>query len=306
MRRRRRGLALLLASAAIVATVGRAHAQAPADDADEKERTSLYREGVVLAEAGRWGEALEKFQHVVALRSAPRALLALAAAEEHVGRLVSAKRTYAKARDDARTEHDAALADKAETSLAALAPRVPSLALVVPDAVAGAEARLDGAPVEISARGVEVDPGVYHLVVTAPGMRDFEQRVVVTPGQKKEIAVAMVRDAAPVAPPLVTQPAPAPPQPRAGPPLGAWILGGAGVAAGVAGLVVRLQARNVYDDSKNDVATYGRANDAVDRMVVGTIIAGAGLALVGAGAVWWALSPSPGGDGGTVALGGRF
>src|SRR5262245_16639371 len=102
---------------ALVAPAHRARAQAPAGssgDAVEGARTEMYREGVTLAEAGRWGEALEKFQRVVAIRSAPRALLALAAAEEHVGRLVSAKRTYGKARDDARDEHDDALAAKAE------------------------------------------------------------------------------------------------------------------------------------------------------------------------------------------------
>ena len=45
--------------------------------AREQERTALYKEGVALAEAGRWAEALTKFEGVVAIRSAPRALIAL-------------------------------------------------------------------------------------------------------------------------------------------------------------------------------------------------------------------------------------
>src|SRR5262245_16871793 len=117
--------ALLLVTVAALGVRGRAaRAQETVlpDEAIERERTGLYKEGVALAEAGRWGEALERFQHVVAIRSAPRALMALAAAEEHVGRLVSAKRTYGKARDDARAEKDDALTTKADAALVALEP----------------------------------------------------------------------------------------------------------------------------------------------------------------------------------------
>src|SRR5678815_4359361 len=142
-RHRSRRASVALAVALLVAGGRPALAQAP-DEAVEKERTDLYKAGVALAEAGQGGEALDKFQRVVAMRSAPRALLALASAEEHVGRLVSAKRTYVKARDDARAEKDEALAGKADAALAALDPRIPRLALLLPAGAEGAEARLEG------------------------------------------------------------------------------------------------------------------------------------------------------------------
>jgi hypothetical protein len=266
---------------------------APADDAVERERTEVYKEGVAFAEAGRWGEALERFQRVVAIRSAPRALLALAAAEEHVGRLVSAKRTYGTARDDARAEGDDALVGKADAALAALDPRIPRLALVVPEGVAGTEARLEGVPLEIAAGGVEIDPGVYHLVVSAPGRRSFEERIVIAAGQKKEVAVELEPSSSgAVAPPLLVQaPVEASPAPavRRRPPLGAWVLGGVGLATAAVGLIVRSQARSVYDDAAA-AGEIDRGNAARNRMIAGTAVAGVGLAGVAAGALWWTLS----------------
>lgn len=275
------------------------------DGASEKERTALYRDGVAAAEAGRWGEALEKFQRVVALRSAPRALLALAAAEEHVGRLVGAQRTYLEARDDARSQGDDALASKAETSLSALAPRIPKLALSLPADVAGAEARLDGALIEISAGGIDVDPGVYRLAVTAPGRKTFEERIAIAAGERKDVAVTLALPGAPEpALSLVGRRSEEPPA-RTGPPRATWILGAAGLAAVAAGLVIRLTAQSVYDDAKL-AEQLDRGNDARGRIIVGTIVASAGAALVGAGALWWALAPSPATSATTLVVGGRF
>jgi hypothetical protein len=286
------------------AQVSPAPADTMADSATEKERTQVYREGVAAAEAGRWGEALERFQRVVALRTAPRALLALAAAEEHVGRLVGAKRTYGEARDDARAQKDEATAAKAEAALAALEPRIPLVAIVLPPDVTDAEALLDGAPFEISAQGTAVDPGVYRLVVTVPGRRPFEARVALAAGQRRDLAVTFPVAEAPAAP-LVGHDAGPQPAPTAhkAPPLASWLLAGAGVAAVGTGLVIRLVARSTYDDAKA-AGQLDRGNDARDNIIAGTIVMGAGAALVGAGAVWWAVTPSPSQP--SIALGGRF
>jgi tetratricopeptide (TPR) repeat protein len=294
LRERFRVLSLIVAASVALASAAQA---APSDDAIEKERTEVYREGVALAEAGRWGEALERFQRVVALRSAPRALLALASAEEHVGRLVSAKRTYGKARDDARAEHDEALAGKAEAALQALEPRVPRLALVVPQEITGATAWLEGAPIEISDDGVDVDPGVYHLVVTAPGRRSFEERVIVSAGQRKDVLVALDPVTAPPAPRLLQEERivdaarPTLPRERRGPPVGAWILGGAGLAAAAIGIIYRVHERSIYDEAARAVPIQDeRGNAARDRMKVGTAVAGVGLGALAGAVLWWTLT----------------
>src|SRR4029077_20420053 len=106
----------------------------------------------------------------------------------------------------------------------ALEPRIPRLALGVPTKTVGAEARLDGTLIEVSPGGVEVDPGVYRLVVTAPGKSPFEERLVIAAGQTNEIAVEL-------APARAGEPGALlgagdgadhpPPRARRGPPLGA-------------------------------------------------------------------------------------
>lgn len=82
--------------------------------------------------------------------------------------------------------------------------------------------------------------------------------------------------------------------------VGPLVLGGAGVAASVVGLVLRVTGQNVYDDavrtcagdppycvSQNDVQ---RGNDARSRMIAGTITAGVGLAAIAGAGVWWAVA----------------
>src|SRR5260370_40799587 len=93
--------------------------------AREQERAALYNEGLALVDAGRWDEALHKFQAVVAIRSAPRALVALALAQEKTGKWTAARRTYLKTQADARETGENEIAERASSSLAALAVVMP-------------------------------------------------------------------------------------------------------------------------------------------------------------------------------------
>src|SRR5262245_21357060 len=81
-----------------------AHADVPpANTAAEGRRTELYREGVTLGEQGDWAGAARKFREVVQIRSAPKALLALAVAEAKQGHLLEAKRINETALVDAQS-----------------------------------------------------------------------------------------------------------------------------------------------------------------------------------------------------------
>jgi hypothetical protein len=263
---------------------------ATASDAREQQRTTLYKEGVELAEAERWDEALKRFQAVVAIRSAPAALFARGTAEEKLGKLTTAKRTYAKARDDAGALADRALAERAASKLGAIEPRIARLTFRLSRANSGAVVSIDGEPIEPFGEGLEIDPGEHHVVVALAGNRPYDQRLALAEGEKKEIWVDL--GAAAEADSPFT------------PPIGPLILGGTGFTAAVVGAIVWLNAKPVYDDARRALNDCGmgdlvcadeakqRGDAARDRVFAGSLVAGVGaLAVAGAG-VWWVLSAS--------------
>lgn len=276
----------------------------PASRPKEEERTALYREGVALAEAGRWNDALQKFEKVVAIRSAPPALIALATAQEKVGKLASAKRTYLSAHAQAAALGDTAMAERAERALAAIDGRIARIVVVVPYDASGAEVRIDGSPAAADPRGIEADPGEHEVMVNAPGRSTVRKRVTLAAEERREVAVEFGRVDAVDGAAASSTPSALPQSGddvRGGPPMGSWILGGAGIAASVTGLVIRIEGQNRYGDVReqcpNDscatTAEVEKGNAAREQMLVGSIVAGAGLALIAGAGVWWALTPSP-------------
>jgi len=285
------------------------------NDERERERTALYSEGVALANAGRWEEAAKRFRQVVAIRSAPPALFTLAQAEEHMGQLATAERRYESALAAARVSGHADVADAASRALSAIATRVPSIVVRIEHSVPSATATIDGADVAFGAT-VKLDPGSHVVAAHAPDRRPFETRVRLVAGQSLEVPVELEPLVAPSPPPEAPFPvveAPPPPasEPPAAPaahghplPLGPLVLGGAGVATGIVGLVVRLAGQGGYDDaSARCTAGVCAAQSSVDagnsartRMIVGTVILGAGVVAVAGAGVWWlTLAPSHGG-----------
>jgi hypothetical protein len=290
----RRSLVFLLACAAL--GVGRRPAHAApsavnAIDAREQKRTALYQEGVELAEAEHWAEALTRFQTVVAIRSAPAALLALGTAEEKLGRLTAAKRIYTRAWDDAGALGDRALVKRAASKLDSVDTRIAHLVIRLSRAGTGAVASIDGARVELSGERIEIDPGEHRVVVALEGEQPYDQRLGFAEAENKDISV----DLGPAAPEGNTR--------AFAPPLGPLILGGTGITAAAVGAIVWLNAKPVYDDAtaslsacpkgNNDCANEweGKGNAARDRIFAGSIVAGVGALAIAGAAVWWVLSP---------------
>lgn len=175
----------------------------------EEERAALYREGLSLAESGRWEEALHKFEAVVAIRSAPRALLALATAQEKAGHLVDAKRSYGQVRADAQAAKEGDLVKKATAALAAIEPRLARVTIRLAAGSAGTEVWLDDAPRSMTAEPIEIDPGEHRLMARAPGMQTFEARFRISEGEPQELAVQLLPVEPPPAPEIAA-PASAP------------------------------------------------------------------------------------------------
>lgn len=264
--------------------------------ADEERRTALFREGKAAADAGRWGEAAEKFRQVVALRSAPKALIALGVAEQRRGRLVAAHAAFKQAREEAA---DQALTDDlktANTALDAIRPRLPKLVFTPQDALAGATLEVDGAEARPDDGVLLIDPGDHVLNATSPGKGTFRTTVSLQEGEEHEVDVVF----SPASGASTAGPGPDRPPGKGGvsaPPAGAIVTAAAGVALAAAGGALYGVGSDEY--AKSDALCPGasctpdvldRGNGARTQIIAGDIlmIAG-GLALAG-GAVWWIVS----------------
>jgi hypothetical protein len=251
--------------------------------------------------------------------------LALATAEEKSGRLVSAKRTFAKTQADAEAAADKNLAQRATAAQAAVESRLPHVVIRLPLGGVNAQITLDDTPQHATTDAIEIDPGEHRIVVNAIGMQPFEERFRVDEREQKELAVVLSPvEAAPPAevahpdpasslgdvaepgqPASAAEPSPTPGRDRPldarpGPPWPALALGGVGVAATVVGVIVTAKGKADYDDVKRGCPSQhcpapeaaARGNAARDRILAGTITAGTGiLSLAGAG-LWWVLSAS--------------
>lgn len=308
-----RSLVLALTVGLTVASTTTTPAQAQTAE-QEQQALRTYQEGVELANQKRWAEAAGKFEEVVKVRAATPVLFALAEAQSHTSELVAAKHNYQRAIEMAGSEY-AEVAQQARTSLAKLDPRLPRLTLRFAGDVPNARVMLDGADVSNPAEPIELDPGKAHvLAITAPGHQAFRASVKLGEGEQHELPVDLRRSSPATA---VEPAAPAPAhdasfdnasfvdegateEPSSKPlPLGPLVLGGAGAVATVVGIVIRTSGKGAYDDAAgkcdqapvcDDPSVVSDGNDARDRMVLGTAIAGVGVAaLTGAGA-WWLLA----------------
>lgn len=281
---------------AALAFVLLAPAAAAADDVSpemEQRRTQLFKEGRAAAAAGKWSEAAEKFRAVVEIRTAPKALIALALAEQHEGHFVEAKRLCEKARIDAHAAQNKDDEDAAAQALRGLEGHVPSIALRIPEDVRGVSVTIDGRPADLKGGEVDVDPGERSVVVSAPGRVDFQAKVVAEEGKRSELEVM-----------LPLQSSRKPGAQSAGhvatPPAGVFILGGVGVAAGVAGVVLLAKGKEgerdvskvCSDVSKCSPEVQANADAAETKIIAGDVLIGVGAAALAGGALWWILAPS--------------
>lgn len=167
---------------------------------------------------------------------------------------------------------------------------MPSIVIRAVDAsdhdVIGVRVLVDGAQLAaaLDGRALAVDPG-EHLFRFEAGKIVVDQRVVIREGERERMLSVRLPSGAPRA---------------AGGaravPIGAWVIGGLGVAGVATGIGLWVQGRSERADL---YATCGVKHDcapsAVDRarrkLVGGDIAAGVGLVAVGA-ALWWGLAAS--------------
>jgi len=298
----------LLLSAALGVGAGHAAAQeTPPDPA-----TEAYTQGATFASEGRWEEARAKFEEAVAIRATPVSLFNLAQAERNLGRLKAAKQHFIAARKLADREAAGDVARLVDDALAEVNPRVPRLVLRLPADAARVAVRIDGQPAEIVEDEVELDPGKHVVEVSAAGEQPYVRELVLVEGQRASMDVRFPR---PAAPPLQTDASSTKETPdtsttRSGPPAGAIVLGGVGVAALVAGTVFHVRRNSKLDQAADGCVRTGDGwrcptslendpdhlalRDAADTAETwrNVLFGVGGAALVGGG-LWWALDSGP-------------
>lgn len=282
-------LAMVFSPAALAAppqgTGGGPAAPGDVDDATRAEARKIAEEGLALFDAGRYADALDRFQRAGALVRAPTMELLSARSLVKLGRLVEASDHYRTAAEMTLTDGASEALRKARVDAAkereALVPRIPSLWLSLEGTADGASVTLDGERVAQERIGAAfpIDPGPHAVVVTL-GATSKTERFQLTEGEQRRLALSLD----------------APPPPPAASPL--RIAGFVGIALGGVGVIVGAVAGGVSvstsseldqvckpscpESERDKVATYETTKAiTTPSLVAGAVLLGAGGLLVG-------------------------
>ncbi|WP_437648448.1 tetratricopeptide repeat protein [Sorangium sp. So ce362] len=163
-RRRTAALALALAGWALLSPSW-GHAQ---DDRATRALRLQFAQGLTLEVAGRWADALDRFEAIARQRPTANVAFHIGLCHERLGRLRTAERTYQDARATARAAAPAVLAE-IDARLQDLEGRMPRIVLNLAGATEGVTLLLDGEVAQPS-RAIRVDPGPHVAVALRHGI----------------------------------------------------------------------------------------------------------------------------------------
>ena len=306
--------ALSVAIATILISPGRVHAQNAAAE-------QLFADGERLMKEGKLPEACEAFAASNRIESRAGTLVNLGLCREQNGQLASAWSAF---KDSLTRVKDPKKQQIATDHIAAIEPRLSYLTISVPDEsrVDGLALTRNGAPVDqvLWNRAIPVDGGSYKIAGHAPGHEEWSTTVDV-PKENGKISVEVPRfkdlsklvtpeaEAKPAAKPALEQPG-VEEEPAAAPSMFttqrkiALGVGGLGVAALAAGIVLGIQAKGFQDDAyalcpnpATPCPDGNRANDLIDkghsRALMANISYGvAAASFIGAGVLWFIGGPA--------------
>lgn len=230
-------IAVLLCAGARPATA-QVKAETSHADASPEERQAaraLADKGLELFEAGKWVEALDRFQRAETVLHAPTHLLYMARAEARLGRLLPARKLYErvaaetlpagapKAFVQARAE--------AEAELSMLVEDIPTLQVVARHG--------NGRPVTVEIDGARVgeapvalEPGMHLVAVRSADQATVTRNVELARGARERVEIVVAGTPPPPAPTPAPE-APSPANPLLVPAIVAFGVAGVGAALGV-------------------------------------------------------------------------
>jgi len=311
-----------------------AHADPSPDDLVTA--TALYDEGVKLLAEKKYAEACPKLMESQRLDAGGGTLVAIALCHEGEGKLATAWADWSVALTQARAAGHARRMEAATEHITALLPRLPRLRIVVPEnAPAGLEVTRAGAAIGKAQWGtaLPIDTGEYPIEALVAGRLAWRTTAVVRDeGATVDVILPTTLEAF-TTPEVVVAPRASfgggVVAPRAS--FGrrkviALVTGGTGLVAIGVGSYFGLTARSKWSDAQSNdchnttvcnAAGVQLAGDAKTDGSIGTVVFGAGVALVAAGAILWLTAPSSGstalraapmvlGAGGGLVIGGAF
>lgn len=300
-----------LVGLAVVSTVATLASPAQAEEttAQLMGRT-LFNEGVVLFNEGKFAEACAKLE--ASLRAYPGIGTRgkLAECYEKAGRFVSAWTAYREVAQLAAKSGDFKREQVALERVKAVEPKLSYLTIILPPANAAPALTVKRNGIEIDqgrfGTADALDAGTFELDVSAPGRKPFHTQVVINAGDQARFEVPRLEEYPPA-------PAPSTPHQVSDARGETWHWQRtAGIAAGAAGVVavgvgaaLGLSANGTYDDAfagggcdkatlSCDRAGQDAVDDARSRATVSTIAVLGGIALAAGGAVLYFTAPKHG------------
>lgn len=148
---------------------------------------------------------------------------------------------------------------------------------------------VDGRPVDLDGRSIEIDPGRHRIRIASPGKRPYETEIVAAQSEKDRVILGrLLRDA-----PL-SRPAPAP-APRRRPEAPSWIAWGIGAAGLLSFTFFGIRARVDYDDYKSwcgQRCAFSARESVANTIMAADISLVVGLVGAAAGTALYLLQPS--------------
>jgi hypothetical protein len=258
---------------------------APALADDVQAARDLFTEGVEAQDAGRFAEAIERYENAAKIAESPRLHFNIATCEEQLNHLLRAADAYRRSLSLARGRGATDVADEAQAKLDALDAEIPRVIVRLPADATDATVLLDGEAIAVDPAGQRVDPGAHHVVVRSK-TRESDAQITVDRRTVRVIEVDLGPRSEPPPPVL----APLPPQPSYTP---AWIAGGGAAAFGVGAIVTGALGLNVRDryltlnaaptnanhHERDDLRSSGQALFVTNAVLTGLALAAAGLAI---------------------------
>jgi tetratricopeptide (TPR) repeat protein len=285
---------------ALVAITSTAHA------GDKGKADALFKHGKKLMDEKKYADACQAFEQSMKLDPQIGTELNVGRCFEEWGKLGRALRAYqtaekmAKAASDDRTP-------KIDELITQLDAQVPRLTIHVPDGADTSSVTVDGEHVESFSDPIVLDPGPHTIEYATARGKKKSKVVPLERGGSSEITLELPAKQADHTTATTTTPPPPPthvdetPDPGRGYRLGAYALGGVGVAAIGVSTYLTIAAKSKYNDALKDHCggmTNGcddiglkDTHDARHQANIGTIVFIGGAAAIAGGIVLYLVQP---------------